>query len=121
MISNANEDGSVSYQLEEIQPGGQITFNVTVRPKLYGIYESTRARIKYNSGLPSFDSDDEDIRRGSSSSLGRTRIISASDYLRGTSYYLKEWAVFCSGFAAAILIPFYNWWNLRKKRGGKYD
>ena len=103
MIENANEDGSVSYQIEEVQPGGQMTFNVTVRPKLYGIYESTRARIKYNSGLPSFDSDDEDIRRGSSSSLGRTRIISAVDHLRSTSYFLKEWTVFSFGFAVAII------------------
>eukprot|EP01036_Dinobryon_divergens_P023719 gene23719-32100_t len=44
---NINEDGNVSFKLEELAPGAQASFNVTVRPKLFGIYESTRARIKY--------------------------------------------------------------------------
>jgi hypothetical protein len=116
MIENANPDGNVNFVFEEIQPGGQMVFNVTVRPKLYGIYESTRARLKYNSGSPNLEVEDEDIRRGSSSSLGRTRIISTADYLRETSYYVKEWTIFSVSFAVAIIVPFYNWQSLRQKK-----
>ncbi len=113
MIENVNDEGNVNFVFDEIQPGGQVTFNVTVRPKLYGIYESTRARIKYNSGMPAYDTDDEDIRRGSSSSLGRTRIISSAEYIRSTSYFVKEWSLFAAGFAAAIAYPFHQWWHQR--------
>jgi hypothetical protein len=47
-----------------------MSFNVTVKPKLFGIYESTRARIKYNSGSIEIDGVDPDVRHGYSTSLG---------------------------------------------------
>eukprot|EP01035_Chromulina_nebulosa_P017407 gene17407-22956_t len=60
MIENVTEDGSVSFSLDELSPGSHALFQVTIRPKLHGIYESTRARIKYYSGLPGYDDLAED-------------------------------------------------------------
>jgi hypothetical protein len=113
MTENVSEEGNVAFALEELAPGGQHVFNITVRPKLFGIYESTRARIKYNSGLPAIYDAEEDIRSGSSSSLGRTKIISAAEHLRNTSSYYKEWTFFVVAFSLAIIGPFWNWWTLK--------
>ena len=58
--------------IEELAPGAQTTLNVTVIPKLYGVYESTRAKITYfNDGL-TIDIDDNEGRQrtGYSTSLG---------------------------------------------------
>ena len=118
MIANAESDGSVAVQIEEVPPGGQSTFNVTVSPKLYGIYESTRARIKYNAATALDDSQDF-VRTGLSSSLGRTRIISSVDFLRSTSYFVKEWTIFTSSAAFAVFYPLYTWLNLRRSHANK--
>ena len=115
MINNVDNDGDVTFSSSELPPGGQSTFNVTIRPKLSGIYESTRARVKYNSGLPVFDDITEDMRSGLSSSLGRTRIISISDHQRNTSYYFKEWVIFMVAFGISIFYPFNSWLILRKQ------
>ena len=73
--------------------GIKTTFNTTVIPKLYGIYESTRARIKYQSGVEMEDVE-PDVRHGYSTSLGRIKILSVAENLKHTSYYLKEWFLF---------------------------
>ena len=118
MTENVNGDGSVAFAVVELAPGAQELFNVTVRPKLFGIYESTRAKIKYNSGLPSEDGE-EDVRSGLSTSLGRIRIISTAEHLRSTSYYIREWVTFSLGFSLAIIVPFINWWALRSAHSSK--
>eukprot|EP01038_Epipyxis_sp_PR26KG_P008441 gene8441-11418_t len=101
------QDGTVEFSLEELVPGGQSVFNVTVRPKLYGVYESTRARIKYNSGVTEEDTDSTliEVRNGYSTSLGRIKIISAAEYLRVSSYNLKEWGIFAFSYGLIIVIP----------------
>lgn len=112
MIHNADEAGNVQMIIDELPAGAVTSFNVTVRPKLYGVYDSSRARLSYDSGYRS-ESNEDDMRSGSSSSLGRVRILSAEEYLRTTSYYYREWAVFYLGFAFAVLLPFWKWWSHR--------
>jgi len=101
--------------LDEIPPGGQVSLNVTVIPKLYGIYESTRARIKYFSeaSLEGEDPGEESLRNGFSTSLGRIKIISSAEYLRATSYYVKDWSVFFILFGVAILLPLNVWYVMK--------
>ena len=115
ILVDAKEDGSVSMYLDEIPPGGQVSLNVTVIPKLYGIYESTRARIKYYSeaSLEGEEPAEESLRNGFSTSLGRIKIISSVEHLRATSYYIKDWSIFLVLFSIAILLPL-NLWYLTK-------
>mmetsp|Transcript_11547 Transcript_11547/g.15864 ORF Transcript_11547/g.15864 Transcript_11547/m.15864 type:complete len:204 (+) Transcript_11547:18-629(+) len=107
---NINEDGNVAFSLKELAPGGQASFNVTVRPKLFGIYESTRARIKYiNSALNEMEGVESDYRSGYSTSLGRIKIISAAEYARKSSHYIREWSVFLAVLSLTSLLPFVIW------------
>eukprot|EP01041_Mallomonas_annulata_P002125 gene2125-4149_t len=115
IMTETKEDGSIFMAVEEVPPGGQTTLNVTVIPKLYGVYESTRAKIKYfNDALgDSEDSADGRLRNGYSTSLGRIRIVSAIENLRATSYYFKDWIYFVGLYSVAIVIPFLIWWSTK--------
>lgn len=108
-LENVNEEGQVFFEVEELAPGAKVSFNITVVPRLYGIYESTRARIKYESGAVEMDGLEPDYRNGFSTSLGRIKIFSTAENLRNTSYYFKEWSLFAFLNSIPTLIPLYLW------------
>ena len=89
--------------------GGQTTFNVTVRPKLFGVYESTRARIKYGNGAVEMDGVDPEFRGGFSTSLGRIKIESASEFERRTSMHVREYGLFGLVFGIPTMLAFALW------------
>jgi hypothetical protein len=100
----------VSFELDELPPGVTKSYNVTVRPKLYGVYESTRARMKYNNGNHlSEDELEPEIKQGYSSSLGRIRIISKVEDDRNNEYFIKQWIIFALIYGIPTLIPFMLW------------
>ncbi|KAJ1415368.1 translocon-associated protein subunit beta [Ochromonadaceae sp. CCMP2298] len=109
--NNINEEGNVAWELEELAPGAQASFNVTVRPKLYGIYESTRAKIKYGSGVMEVEIEgvEPDFRSGYSTSLGRIKIISSAEHERSISYHLRALSLFGIIYAVPTFIPFLLW------------
>lgn len=82
----------------------QASFNVTVRPKLSGVYESTRARIRYVNGAAAEDGLEE-TRQGYSTALGRTRILSTAEFERLTSYFVKEWVTLLVLCALPVVFP----------------
>lgn len=106
---NVNEEGNVNFELDELVPGGEALFNITVKPKLYGVYESTRAKIKYGSGAVEMEGVEPDYRNGYSTSLGRIKIISAAEFERSSSYHLREWCMFGLLYAVPTFIPFLLW------------
>lgn len=118
-VSNVDAEGIVSYELDELTPGSSTTFNVTVRPKLFGIYESTRARIKYNNGMILSAEEEPEVKHGYSSSLGRIRIISAAEHARNTEYFLKQWLVFFALYGVAVVGPFVLWQKSRQSKSAK--
>ncbi len=81
---------------------------MTVRAKLSGVYESTRARVRYASGVPIEDVE-PDFRQGYSTSLGRTRIISTAEAERNNEYFAKHWVIFGCIYAIPTLVPFFLW------------
>ena len=130
-ITNVNAEGIVSHELEELAAGkisfqsilravqqltlcflfilgAQYSFNVTVKPKLFGIYESTRARIKYATGVEIEDVEPE-YKQGYSTSLGRIRIISAAENARNNDNFIKQWLTFGLLYAVPTLVPFLLW------------
>mmetsp|Transcript_8016 Transcript_8016/g.10443 ORF Transcript_8016/g.10443 Transcript_8016/m.10443 type:complete len:206 (-) Transcript_8016:329-946(-) len=95
--------GDPNIEIEQIDAGDSMTFNVTIVPKVPGIYESTRAAIQYAFGT----GEEEEAKVGYSSSLGRVEIITYASYIKETSQYLNEWLVFSLGFAFPIGIPLF--------------
>lgn len=108
-VENVSEEGQVFFEVEELAAGAKVSFNTTVMPILFGVYESTRARIKYESGTVEMDGLEPDYRNGFSTSLGRIKIVSAAENLRNTSYYFKEWSLFAFLYSIPTLIPLYLW------------
>ena len=108
-----DESGAFSIYYDEIQPGDKVSFNLTVKPKLSGLYDSTRAKIQYASSVMHYD--DDELRKGQSTSLGRIKIISETEYKRKFSYFLKEWIVFILFYTIVTVLPFYAWISLSKK------
>lgn len=109
--SNINENGTVSFFVDELPAGKSLCLNVTVAPKLFGMYESTRARIKYNAGTVIIDDAEEDTRRGQSTSLGRVKIISIVEYKRSKASTAHELALFLLAVAGITLAPLMVWKN----------
>jgi hypothetical protein len=58
---NVNAEGTVMFSVDELPPDSTTTYNVTVAPKLHGMYESTRARVRYNTGMH-IDDVEDDVR-----------------------------------------------------------
>lgn len=115
LIGNFDQEGVVTMTFDELAPGSQTTFNVTVRPKLYGMYESTRARYKYH-GTVAMDNIEPEVKQGLSTSLGRTKIISTVEYARDDYFFFKQWAIFGVIYAIPTLLPLYLWNQSRISR-----
>ena len=85
-LANIDENGEVTFNLDELDVNEKISFNATVSPKLHGIYESTRARVKYSSGAITKTEEEEDGENaddpmlGFSTSMGKIRILSVEEY-----------------------------------------
>lgn len=112
---NISENGTVSFFVEELGPGKALTLNVTVAPKLFGMYESTRAQIKYNAGTVIIEDAEDDIRRGVSTSLGRVKIISKAEFLRTTASKTYELVLFIAVAAAFVFAPYTVWKNAQTR------
>jgi hypothetical protein len=124
-LKNVDKAGTVVFELDELDVGDQIEQSVIISPKLHGIYESTRARVKYSSGAltPSSEEDGEDEDEedaedepmvGFSTSIGRVRILSVEEHLRTSKAHVLEWTVFFFSVAAAVVIPWNTWRGARK-------
>ena len=112
------DTGAFAFKYEELSPGGNIAFNITVQPKLSGLYESTRARIRYTTGIAYEDSED-DVRKGSSSSLGRVRIMSKAEFARRKELFPKEWIFYLVVGALVAIISFQLWSSSRQQAPAK--
>ena len=102
------DDGSVLFELDTLESGSSHRFNVTVVPKLSGLYDSTRARFKYFSEDPEDENAEPDERQGSSSSMGKIKIISKAEYESSISYNVKEWSVCAVLVFLSVLVPLFN-------------
>jgi Translocon-associated protein beta (TRAPB) len=99
-----------------------VTFNITVRPKIRGQYESTRAKIKYNPTTVVMEDVAPDFRNGVSSSLGRIRIVSEEEFVKLKSSGMKTWLmVGIAALSALTLIVSYllRGKKIEKKSSGK--
>lgn len=118
-IANYNNAGELAFKIGELGPRSTTTMNVTITPKLHGMYESTRAKMKYSGGSGEIDVDAEsgDVlgtsKLGYSTSLGRLKIYSKAEHKRLTSYYAFEWSVFAAAFALITVVPFWLWSGLK--------
>ena len=116
-IENINDEGEITFNpIEALAPGERVSFQISVIPKLHGIYESTRARVKYNQYTVEMDDIQEYSARGHSSSLGRVKIISKVDNERNTSYFFLQWSLFAVIYSVPTILPFYWWTTLVKSR-----
>jgi hypothetical protein len=116
--TSSGDDGSILFSIDEIPPGANKMVNITIIPKLYGMYESTRAKMVYSGGASQdidVDTESGEImgnkRTGYSTSLGRVKILSSAEFQKITSYYLKEWISFFGLFSVIVLVPFYLWFS----------
>lgn len=106
-----NDEGTVSVQFNEIIAGGSSSFNITVVPKLFGIYESTRARMRYISGEADSESEDEieaATRNAYSSTIGRIKIISASEHSHNQTMESVRYAFIGALVVVPLLFALYH-------------
>jgi hypothetical protein len=120
IVNSTKEDGGISFHLDEIAAGKHATFTVTVVPKLFGTYESTRARIKYSGGQATstdFDVDSIDMgkRSGYSTSLGKIKILSDKEYLNSKAIDYSSWFFYIATLTILGLIGYYLFVQITKK------
>jgi len=103
--------GSLNLAYDFLEPNDRIKFNVTIKPKTKGVYDSTRARIRYTSCAT--DDDNDAFRKGYSSSLGRIKIISEQEGQRREMMQNFETIAYYIGIAAAFLVPVLFWFGFK--------
>ncbi len=114
-MTGEHADGIFTLTIGTLAAGQRTTLNVTITPKLHGIYDSTRARVRYTNDAEGhdeedgFDSSEENTRDGYSSSMGKIRILSESEYAKFSSYFIKEWGIILALFAGATIAPYFYW------------
>ena len=120
-LANIDETGEVSFTADELDVNEKVSFNVTVSPKVHGIYESTRARVKYSSGAITKTEEEveeeetaDEPMMGFSTSLGKIRILSVEAHMKASSSHYLEWVVFVVSVLAAVIIPGNIWRTVRK-------
>jgi hypothetical protein len=113
-VDNVHQNGSVNFMIDQLDIGSEKKYIVSVTPKVHGIYESTRARVKYDSftDLDETEEPDEDESQietlyGFSSSLGRVRIQSREEFLRKSSSHYFLWISFFIAALSTSLVPMY--------------
>lgn len=107
-FESVDEEGMMSQTIEELAPGSQTSFNVTIRPKLFGLYESTRARLRYNPSVP-LDGVELELKQAQSTSLGRVRIISKGEFARNWQFFTMHWSIFAILSIAPVFVPLFMW------------
>lgn len=73
-----------------------------VQPKIKGMYEATRAKIKYNPSTIVMEDVAPDLRSGFSTSLGKIQIISVAEQTRLANKVNRDWLLL--GAAVALII-----------------
>ncbi|CAG0901545.1 unnamed protein product [Darwinula stevensoni] len=81
--------------------GGNVTYNVVVRPRSYGYYNFTAAQVTY---LPTEESTQ--IQVGYSSHPGQYGILSSKDYERRYSPHVMDWGAFALMCIPTLAIPY---------------
>jgi len=111
MLRNIKENGSVYFNVAELAPKGKISLNVTVVPKLTGTYTSTTARIKYNTGISTISDTGrvESTRSGTSTSMGKVKIISVADFGKKSKTSMPQWIFISLCVVATISYPAMMW------------
>jgi hypothetical protein len=85
----------------------QATFRVTVQPKIKGMYEATRAKIKYNPSTIVMEDVAPDLRSGYSTSLGKIQIISVSEQTRLANKVTRDWLLLVAAVVIILLLIVY--------------
>jgi Translocon-associated protein beta (TRAPB) len=80
---------------------------VTVQPKIKGMYEATRAKIKYNPSTIVMEDVAPDLRSGFSTSLGKIQIISVSEQTRLANKVTRDWLLLVAAVVIILLLIVY--------------
>ncbi len=100
-------DGIVAKNLEKLASGETVKFNITVFPKITGMYESTRAKIKYNPSAVVMEDVAPDFQSGYSTSLGKIKIVTESEFKRLKSVPMVQLYGGLAVGALAVLVLFF--------------
>ena len=88
LVDGVGNDGKMVKTFRELAAGETVSFNITVAPKITGLYESTRAKLQYNPSAVVMEDVATEYRYGYSTSLGKIKIVTEEEFKRiqsGTS------------------------------------
>ena len=88
LVDGVGADGKLTKTFRELAAGDTVSFNITVAPKITGLYESTRAKLQYNPSAVVMEDVATEYRHGYSTSLGKIKIVTEEEFKRiqsGTS------------------------------------
>ena len=90
LVDGVGNDGKMVKTFRELAAGETVSFNITVAPKITGLYESTRAKLQYNPSAVVMEDVATEYRHGYSTSLGKIKIVTEAEFNRiqsGTSMF----------------------------------
>jgi len=106
--------GQLQVRWEKVEPGANVTHSVIVRPRNFGTFNYTAARLTY---YPTETA--KEVKVGFTTSPGEGHIYRFKDYDRRFSSKFGVWVVFVLLALPTTLVPFAIWYKLSKKYAPK--
>lgn len=109
-IQNVHKNGSVLINVPKLGIGKEMTYNVTMVPKINAVYSTGRAEVEYNGA----EYNEEYQLLGRSSTLGTLYIMSEEEYLNSSSVHIqiREIISFLVIGGLSVVVPLYAWMQM---------
>uniref|UniRef100_A0A0C9R613 Translocon-associated protein subunit beta n=1 Tax=Amblyomma americanum TaxID=6943 RepID=A0A0C9R613_AMBAM len=102
--------GLLSFKLNRLAPGSNVTHTVVVRPLTPGRFNFTSAEVSYRTS-----EDSQEIQYAHTAEPGEGGIIPVRDFDRKFSPHVTDWLAFAVMTLPSLGIPFLLWFNSKSK------
>ncbi|XP_065306580.1 translocon-associated protein subunit beta isoform X2 [Dermacentor albipictus] len=102
--------GLLSFKLNRLAPGSNVTHTVVIRPLTFGYFNFTSADVSYRTS-----EDSQEIQFAHTAEPGQGGIMPVRDFDRKFSPHVTDWLAFAIMTLPSLGIPFVLWFNSKSK------
>ncbi|KAL1420918.1 hypothetical protein MTO96_004289 [Rhipicephalus appendiculatus] len=102
--------GLLSFKLNRLAPGSNVTHTVVIRPLTFGYFNFTSADVSYRTS-----EDSQELQFAHTAEPGQGGIMPVRDFDRKFSPHVTDWLAFAIMTLPSLGIPFVLWFNSKSK------
>lgn len=102
--------GLLSFKLNRLAPGSNVTHTVVIRPLTFGYFNFTSADVSYRTS-----EDSQEVQFAHTAEPGQGGVMPVRDFDRKFSPHVTDWLAFAIMTLPSLGIPFVLWFNSKSK------